>query len=94
MKSRVMKRSIILSGHKTSVSLEEAFWVGLKGIAKSKGKSVAELITSVDLGRDYNNLSSALRLFVLDYYQTASARLDGTPFADYPTQDRYTRLIA
>jgi predicted DNA-binding ribbon-helix-helix protein len=80
MKSPVVKRSIVLAGHKTSVSLEDAFWDGLKGIAKSKRKTLSELVGSIDLDREHGNLSSALRLFVLNHYQArpVSTRLNGT----------------
>ena len=70
MKSQVVKRSIIISGHKTSVSLEDAFWRGLKEIAKGRGMPLSELVTSIDTDRRHGNLSSAIRLFVLDYYRT------------------------
>ena len=69
MKSPVVKRSIVLAGHKTSVSLEGAFWEGLKEIAKTQRKTLSELVGSIDTQREQGNLSSALRLFVLDYYQ-------------------------
>jgi predicted DNA-binding ribbon-helix-helix protein len=69
MKSLVAKRSIVLEGHKTSVSLEDAFWQALKDIATSKRKSLADLVVSVDTQRQHGNLSSALRLFVLNHYQ-------------------------
>jgi predicted DNA-binding ribbon-helix-helix protein len=69
MKSTVVKRSIILSGHKTSVSLEDAFWEGLKDIAKAKRKTLAELVGGIDTEREHSNLSSAIRLFVLNHYQ-------------------------
>jgi predicted DNA-binding ribbon-helix-helix protein len=64
MKSTVVKRSIILAGHKTSVSLEDAFWDGLKEIAKDQRKTMSDLVTSIDTDREQGNLSSALRLFV------------------------------
>ena len=83
MKSTIVKRSIVLAGHKTSVSLEDAFWGALKDIAKWKRKTVTELVSSVNLDRKHANLSSALRLFVLNYYQTPSARLNGTSSADH-----------
>ena len=82
MTRHIMKRSIVLEGHKTSVSLEDAFWDALKDIAKWKRKTVAELVSSVNLDRKHANLSSALRLFVLDFYQMPSARLNGTSSAD------------
>ena len=70
MKSAIVKRSIILSGHNTSVSLEDAFWEGLKDIAKNRRTTLSDLIGSIDLDREHANLSSALRLFVLNHYQT------------------------
>ena len=73
MKSTVVKRSIILAGHKTSVSLEDAFWDGLKEIAKNRRKTLSDLITSIDTDREQGNLSSALRLFVLSHYQAQAA---------------------
>ena len=69
MKSPIVKRSIILAGHKTSVSLEDAFWEGLKDIAKTKRKTLSDLVSGIDLDRERGNLSSALRLFVLNHYE-------------------------
>ena len=74
MKSPIIKRSIVIDGHKTSVSLEDAFWEGLKEIAKAKRKTLSELVGGVDTNRKHGNLSSALRLFVLDHYKAAIAR--------------------
>jgi predicted DNA-binding ribbon-helix-helix protein len=73
MKSTVVKRSIVLAGHKTSVSLEDAFWEGLKDIAKIKRETVSELVGGIDIDRKHANLSSAIRLFVLNYYQGHAA---------------------
>jgi predicted DNA-binding ribbon-helix-helix protein len=70
MKSPVVKRSVVLAGHKTSVSLEEPFWQGLKDIATSRRMTLSDLVSSIDLDREHGNLSSALRLFVLNHYQT------------------------
>ena len=69
MKSPVAKRSIVLAGHKTSVSLEDEFWVGLKEIAKAQRTTLSDLVGSIDTQRAHGNLSSALRLFVLDHYE-------------------------
>jgi predicted DNA-binding ribbon-helix-helix protein len=69
MGSTVVKRSIIIAGHKTSVSLEDAFWDSLKRIAASRGATASELVGSIDLERRQGNLSSCLRLFVLDFYR-------------------------
>ena len=69
MKSPVVKRSIVIAGHKTSVSLEEAFWKGLKDIAIARDLTLSDLVASIDTGRHEGNLSSAIRLFVLDHYR-------------------------
>jgi len=70
MKSPVVKRSIVIAGHKTSVSLEDAFWKGLKEIAGNREATLSDLVASIDTDRRHGNLSSAIRLFVLDHYRT------------------------
>ena len=70
MKSPVVKRSIIIAGHKTSVSLEDAFWKGLKEIAGAHELTLSEIVAAINSGRAQGNLSSALRLFVLDHYRS------------------------
>ena len=65
----VIKRSIVIAGHKTSVSLEDGFWSGLKEIAAERRSTLSDLVASIDTGRAGGNLSSAIRLFVLDYYR-------------------------
>jgi len=70
MKSPVVKRSIVIAGHKTSVSLEDAFWTALKEIAGSRDLTMSELVASIDHDRRHGNLSSAIRLFVLDHYRS------------------------
>ena len=77
MKSTVVKRSIVIAGHKTSVSLEDAFWAGLKEIAHGKDMTLSEMVASIDGGRGDGNLSSAIRLFVLDYYRDAARAARG-----------------
>ena len=69
MTSPVIKRSIVIAGHRTSVSLEDAFWKALKEIAQARHSSLAELIASVDDQRRGGNLSSAIRVFVLGHYR-------------------------
>ena len=69
MKSPVIKRSIVIAGHKTSVSLEDAFWKGLKDIAGTRDMTLSELVAAIDSERRHGNLSSAIRLFVLDHYR-------------------------
>ena len=70
MKSPVVKRSIVVAGHKTSVSLEEAFWNGMKEISGTRDMTLSELVGEIDSNRQQGNLSSAIRLFVLDYFRT------------------------
>src|SRR5262245_2051987 len=69
MKSPVVKRSIVIAGHKTSVSLEDAFWRGLKEIANGRDMTLSDLVAAIDSERQHGNLSSAIRLFVLDFYR-------------------------
>lgn len=66
MKSLVVKRSIVIGGHKTSVSLEEPFWLGLKEIAHHQQMTLSTMVGDIDTKRQQGNLSSAIRLFVLD----------------------------
>jgi predicted DNA-binding ribbon-helix-helix protein len=73
MKSLVAKRSIIIAGHKTSVSLEEPFWRGLKDIAQDQHMSLSAMVEKIDANRKRGNLSSALRLFILDRVRTLSS---------------------
>jgi predicted DNA-binding ribbon-helix-helix protein len=76
-KSLVLKRSIKLDGHQTSVSLENAYWDALKEIAAAQGSSVALLIGKIKSERPkrpHTNLSPATRLFVLDYYRQQNER--------------------
>jgi predicted DNA-binding ribbon-helix-helix protein len=67
--STMLKRSIVLSGHKTSVSLEDEFWNCLQEIAGECGKSVSRLVSDIDAERKFANLSSAIRMFILGHYR-------------------------
>jgi predicted DNA-binding ribbon-helix-helix protein len=69
MKSLIVKRSVVLGGHKTSVSVEDPFWNSVKEIAASGKMSVSELLTAIDAARHHGNLSSTIRLFVLSFYR-------------------------
>jgi predicted DNA-binding ribbon-helix-helix protein len=91
MKSPVVKRSIVVAGHKTSVSLEEAFWNGMKEISGLRDVTLSELVGEIDSKRQQGNLSSAIRLFVLDYFRTralAAAPDSKTPEHDPAPKDR------
>ena len=73
------KRSIVVSGRKTSVSLEDQFWNSLKEIARERNMTVAELVGAIDADRQHANLSSAIRLFVLGVYRDqVASRQDRT----------------
>lgn len=78
MKSLVVKRSVAIAGHKTSISLEDAFWKGLKEIAAQRGLTLSQMIETIDSERPGGNLSSAIRLFVLDHYRTMIGATAGT----------------
>jgi predicted DNA-binding ribbon-helix-helix protein len=73
-KSTVVKRSIAIDGHLTSITLEDDFWTALQEISAAKGVRVSELVATIDHGREHANLSSAIRLYVLDYYQRSSRK--------------------
>ncbi len=70
MKSSIVKRSVVIDGHKTSVTLEDPFWRGLKEIAHDKGATMSKMVAEIDKTRQQGNLSSAIRLFVLDRVRT------------------------
>ena len=70
--SPVIKRSIVIGGHKTSVSIEDDFWLGLKHIAGEREVAVAKLVQEIDGERERGNLSSAIRVYVLRYYRADS----------------------
>jgi len=76
MKSLIVKRSIVLNGHKTSVSLENEFWDGLHEIADLQKTKLSALVQQIDRERSNRNLSSAIRIFVLNHFraQTAGAQ--------------------
>ena len=74
MRSPVVKRSIVVCGHKTSVSLEEPFWTSMKDIAAQRGTVLSALVSEIENNRQQGNLSSAIRLFVLGHFK---ARADG-----------------
>jgi predicted DNA-binding ribbon-helix-helix protein len=70
MKSTVVKRSIKVDGHRTSVSLEDAFWSSPKEIAHTESVAVSKMVTEIAKARRHGTLSSALRLFVLERTRT------------------------
>jgi len=71
---QIHKRSIVIDGHKTSISLEDAFWHELRIIAAKKGVGISKLVSTINDTRTSKNLSSAIRLFVLDHYRANASR--------------------
>ena len=69
MKSSIIKRSIVIAAHKTSVSVEDDFWEALHKIAEQRHETLSHLIASIDAERKHPNLSSAIRLYVLAFYR-------------------------
>ena len=73
MSGAIRKRSLTIAGHRTSISLEEAFWSALKEAAQARDMSVAALVAEIDGKRGETGLSSAIRVFLLDRYRRRSA---------------------
>ena len=74
MTSTIVKRSIVLCGHKTSVSLEDEFWISLRQLAASKNTNVTMLVEQIAHDRNGSNLSSAIRVFLFNHSRGASPR--------------------
>jgi predicted DNA-binding ribbon-helix-helix protein len=93
MKSLITKRSIVVTGHRTSVSLEDAFWSALKEIAKARNVTVSNLVAAIDAERQQGNLSSVIRHFVLGNYRKQLSDLNGgNGRAEAATQTELTYL--
>jgi predicted DNA-binding ribbon-helix-helix protein len=73
MKSSIVKRSVIINRHKTSVSLEAPFWLGLREIAELRQLPLSGMLQAIDAERDSANLSSAIRVFVLEYFRALAS---------------------
>jgi predicted DNA-binding ribbon-helix-helix protein len=67
--NHIPRRSIIIAGRKTSITLEDAFWIALKEIARGRNMPLSDLVAAIDSERQHVNLSSAVRVFVLDFYR-------------------------
>jgi predicted DNA-binding ribbon-helix-helix protein len=74
MNSTVKKRSIVIDRHKTSISLEDDFWMSLQQIARGRQVTRSDLIASLDAARENGNLSSAIRVFILDHYRATAGQ--------------------
>ena len=74
MESLVVKHSIDIAGRKTSISLEDVFWNSLREIAHGRKETLSQLVASIDTNRTATNLSSVIRVFVLDFYRSQFER--------------------
>ncbi len=72
--TRPVKRSFSIKGHRTSISLEAEFWTALKGVASEDGQPLANLIATIDSARGTSGLSSAVRVWLLEWYQRAAQK--------------------
>lgn len=69
----MLKRSLTIAGHRTSIALEPEFWAALEAIAQHRDLSLTGLIAEIDQNRETPNLSSAIRLAVLEHYQLSDS---------------------
>src|SRR5262245_62036205 len=93
-KSLVTKRSIVVGGRKTSVSLEDAFWNGLHELADEHDVTLSALVANIDAEREFANLSSAIRLFVLGAYRKQISELVGATSAGLPQKPTWRARLA
>ena len=84
----IIKRSIAVNGNRTSVSLEDEFWQGLREIAKKEGRAIAELVEQINRETHSGNLSSAIRVFVLKRFRASA----DTPKPPSPEAKHTARL--
>ena len=96
MRSPVVKRSIVVCGHKTSVSLEEPFWTSMKDIAAQRGTVLSALVSEIENNRQQGNLSSAIRLFVLGHFKARADGLTGdfAPLSTAPSRSSPSPVTA
>lgn len=86
MKSAIVKRSVVIHGHKTSVSLEQPFWNIVRSMAADEQMTVSALLRRIDEARQHANLSSAVRVYVLEQVRArAAARPAGAKHSTGPT---------
>jgi predicted DNA-binding ribbon-helix-helix protein len=78
MNSTLKKRSIVIGGRKTSISLEDDFWISLRQIARIYQVAISDLIASLNAARGSSNLSSAIRVFILGHYCAMAEQSPGS----------------
>jgi len=79
MKSLIVKRSVVLDGQKTSLTLEDAFWAEIKEIARIQNVTVSRVVAEIDATRKHSNLSTAIRVYVLEHLQEQGRRTSIAP---------------
>lgn len=94
MKSLVIKRSIVIAGHKTSVSLEDPFWSELKDIAERQRLTLSSMVGDIDTQRRQGNLSSAIRLFVLDNVRNRHPEFAGAAVSSAMSADLDASIVS
>jgi predicted DNA-binding ribbon-helix-helix protein len=96
MKSSVIKRSVVIAGHKTSVSLEDAFWTEFRRIAEKKNMTLSELAAVIDAGRRQGNLSSAYRTKIAraQIFRVGPKRLPGLSSSANPSRSIVRSSVA
>jgi len=82
MTSAIIKRSVVVNGHKTSVSLENEFWEALRDMAEAQKVKLSVLVQQIERGRNNANLSSAIRVFVFEHYRRVFDGVAPRPMAD------------
>lgn len=87
MSTTVKKRSVMVGGHRTSISLESAFWEALVRLAAAEGKTIAEMVSDIDAART-GNLSSAIRVWILERAQQGLLKPDQTAAERKPDRDK------
>lgn len=90
MNSAIIKRSVVVAGKKTSVSLEDTFWLALKEIAAQKKLSLGQLLDAIADGRDNANMSSAVRQYVMQHFYSMAAQ----PARPQARPDFFLRSVA
>lgn len=90
--SSVIKRSVVRNGHKSSISLEDQFWDALREIADSRDIAISTLVAAIDHSRTTSNLSSAIRVYVLDHFRRRDDSRDPNRSKTEPSKATKPRL--
>jgi len=90
MNSTLVKRSVVIAGHRVDIRIEGLFWISLEEIARAEATTMSRLVATIDAGRDGTDLISAIRVYVIDHFMARVENLDSLDDddADVPT-DRF-----